>query len=373
MNRRGWFCLGLLVLAGCGKGAAPLPLPLGLVATLTGPDKAAGEQAKRGMLLAVQEHNAEAKEKNGRPLVVRFSDAQGQVETFEGAAVRLASINRVAALFGGNTVEEVVRLERARVPVLTPLGWKTAGMGDQVFCTGLGPAYQGQVLARFVLQDAKITRLAVVVDEQREEALVLAAACQRELQKTDAKPGVKPVVRPVGWRSGKDADFTDLARRVEAEKAQAVVFAGQAGDLLLLKKHLKTAPRLLFGGPEGSGKILRDAGGDGILLVTAFVPDLDLPQTKEFVRQYRAAYSETPEAHAALAHDALRLVAEGLKKCDPTPTPDRLRTELVEIKDFLGLSGPLAFAKDGRLRRPAFLVQIDQGNVKLVKKFGAEE
>src|SRR5262245_46448662 len=144
---------GLAMLnAGCGGDSAPAPAYLGHVATLSGPDKAAGARAMRGIRLAVQEQNARAKAQNQRPLIVRHTDTQGKLEAFEGEAVRLATINKVVTLFGGTTPDEVTRMDRARVPILTPLGQRTPGMSDLVFCVGLSPVYQGKVLARFIAE-----------------------------------------------------------------------------------------------------------------------------------------------------------------------------------------------------------------------------
>src|SRR5262249_30687318 len=126
--------------AGCSGDSAPPPVYLGHVATLSGPDKYPGEQAMRGIRLAVQEQNARAQPQNQRPLIVRHTDTQGKLEAFEGEAVRLATINKVVALFGGTTPDEVTRMDRARVPILTPLGQRTPGMSDLVFCMGLSPA-----------------------------------------------------------------------------------------------------------------------------------------------------------------------------------------------------------------------------------------
>src|SRR5262249_45074602 len=154
--------------------------------TLSGPGKYAGEQAERGILLAIQEQNAKAESKDERKLSVRHVDAHGKLEGFEGGAVRLVTVDKVLALMGGTTAEEVLRLdrvnapeepgrpERRRAPVLTPLGWKTAGMSELVFCLGLSPAYQGQVLARFIAEKWTPERLTMLVDERREDAGMIA-------------------------------------------------------------------------------------------------------------------------------------------------------------------------------------------------------
>src|SRR5262249_4732716 len=264
--------IGLALGSGCGKKAPP-PVVLGHVATLSGPDKQAGEQARRGIHLAVQELNAPAGE-GDRPLQVRHPDTQGKLDNFEGEAVRLVSVNKAVALFGGTKVDEVMKMQQSRVPILTPLGQRTEGMGDLVFCMGLSPAFQGKVLARFAAE--QVARVAVLVDERREGATLLAEEFAREFKaKADAKKGGG---RPTLRRFGKDTSFAELARQIDTDKAPAVLFAGTPQDLLTFRKALKASDvKLFFGGDDGSARVLTEEGGlDGLVLVSAWAPDLDV-------------------------------------------------------------------------------------------------
>lgn len=363
-------CSLAILNAGCGDSSAPPPVYLGHVATLSGPDKYAGEQAMRGIRLAVQEQNARAKAQNQRPLLVRHTDAQGKLEAFEGEAVRLVTINKVVALFGGTTPDEVTRMERARVPILTPLGQRTPGMSDLVFCVGLSPVYQGMVLARFIAEK-NLERVTVLIDDRRSEAALVADSFVREA--SELKPAKdKERLQVTTRRFGKDVKLKDQAKRVDEEKPQALVYAGAPRDLLTLRQGLKTKPALFFAGEDGSVRPLIDAGNaDGIHLVSAFAPDVDAERSKTFVADFRKAFSTEPDVHAALAYDSVRLFEEGFKRCEGTP--ERLKKEFLEIKDFPDLTGVLAVAASGRVRRPAFVIQIDHGQIKTQKQYPPED
>src|SRR5205823_3780520 len=306
---------------------------------------------------------------NERPLIVRHTDAQAKLDAFEGEAIRLVSVNKVFALFGGTNAEEVVRLDRSRVPVLTSVGLKTAGMSDLVFCTGLSPAYQGTVLARFAAEKWTPARATVLIDERRGEAALVADGIVRELGDIKPPQGKEPI-RVTSRRFGKEVKLKEQAKRVDEEKPQVLVYAGTPRDFLTLRQGLKAQPTLIFAGEEGSARALLDAGdADGIYLVTAFATDVDMERGKTFVADFRKAFSAEPDVHAALAYDMVRLFDEGLRRCEDTPTTERFKKELVQIKDFAGLTGPLAFAADGRLRRPAFVIQIDRSQIKTQKRF----
>jgi branched-chain amino acid transport system substrate-binding protein len=362
----------VLVLAGCRTANEPPPVLLGLVVSTSGAD--AGQQAKHGMLLAVKQQNELAKDKEAPPLKVIITNAEGRLDAFSGEAVRLVTVSKAVALFGGNTVEEVLRLDRAGVPVVTPLGRRTQAMTERVFCTGLSPAHQGKVLARHAAEMLHLAECAVMIDDQNEDAVLLAEAFVRDFPELALKAS-KKTVRPTTVRFNKDSKLAALAEAVEKEKPQGILFAGAARDLLTLKTAFKkSAPVLIFGGTEGSSKSLLDGSeGNGVFLATAFAPDVDLPRTKTFVGEYQAAYAEKPDVHAALSFDAARLFDEAYQRCEGSFSNERFREKMLEIKDFPGLTGPLAFAKDGSLRRPAFVVQIEQRQLKAKKQYDAEE
>src|SRR6516165_7363696 len=140
-----WVGIGMLLLAaGCGGHATPPPLPVGHVATLSGAAKDEGEQASRGMRQA-----------------------------FEAEAVRLVKVNGALALLGGTTAEEIMRLDRAQVPLVSPFGMRQRGQSELVFLTGLSPAFEGQVLAKFAGEKWGPVKVVILVDERREEAIAL--------------------------------------------------------------------------------------------------------------------------------------------------------------------------------------------------------
>src|SRR5689334_11742748 len=110
MTRCRFVMLVALLMLGCGRSSTPTPIVVGHVADLSGPGRKAGEQASRGIRLALEDINKDA---TLRPIVVRHVDTQGKIEAFESQSVRLATMNRIAALLGGTTAEEVVRMDRA--------------------------------------------------------------------------------------------------------------------------------------------------------------------------------------------------------------------------------------------------------------------
>ena len=140
----------LLCLAGCGTTPPPTPIYLGHVATTSGPHQEIGLHEVQGMRLAIENMTRAGQNLVGdRPVFVKHTDARGDLDAFEGEAVRLTSLSKVVAIYGGNTAEEVLRLDRARVPLLTPLGFRPRGASALVFATGISAASEAGAARRF--------------------------------------------------------------------------------------------------------------------------------------------------------------------------------------------------------------------------------
>jgi len=370
------FALGTsLALAGCfGKGETPTVV-IGHVSTLSGSGRGPGEHATRGIRLAVEEVERDPAKGPGRAILVRHTDTRGELDAFESEAVRLVAVNRVVALLGGANAAEVERLERAQVPVVAPAGLHTRAMGELVFLTGLSPAFEGQVLARFAAQDRAASTAAVLADERREEALQVAEAFVRAfpaaVRKQQPKAAAPP---PAVWRYGKTASFEELAARVRDSKPRVLLVAGSAGDLHALLAVLKQ-PDLAVLWSDADGATWPHGEGltsNPVYQVTPFASDAETPQAKAFLEQYRKAFSEDPDVQAALAYDGARLLFEALRQADNNYGSGQLREKLAGIKGFPGLTGPLAFGPDQQLRRPALVVRLEKGQAKIVKRFDAE-
>jgi ABC-type branched-subunit amino acid transport system substrate-binding protein len=369
-------CLSLLT-TGCTTQLPPPPIILGHVAILNGPDAQAGDAAARGIRLAVEEIDKDVDKSVGRQFVVIHSRARG-LEDFEAEAVRLVTINRVKFLLGGTTQEEVERLDRAGVPVLTPLGSRGRNLSDGVYCIGLQPEQHGKVLAQFAALEMGVTNLTIIQDDRREESVQIAEALAREFAAIWAKKDAKAAPLPRRLRITKDVKVSELAKTVHeqinagGEGPRAVVFAGKVDDL---REFGPLSVPVLFGGDQGSGPALaaQRSPGNDLYYVTAFVADTDAPRTVEFANRYQQAFHEEADVHAAVAYEGIKLLNEALIRCKDNLTLQRVREELTNLREVNGLAGLLSFTADHQLRRAAFVIRIDDGGIQTVKRWSPEQ
>ena len=365
----------LLLSAGCSGHVDPAPIWGGQVATLSGPDKRQGEAASRGIRLAVEEFNKDLSKLSGRALKIIHSDAHGSPAAFEAEAVRLVSINRVSFLLGGATIAEVERLDRAGVPLITPLGPPERRTNENTFWTGIGANQHGKILAQFVAENLAFSAIATIHDNREDASGEVVEVFAREFTATWAKKDAKTTATLRRFHVAKDTKPDELAKSVETAITQdglkALIFAGKVDDA---RHFAGVSVPIIFAGESASISALSAARSPGkeIYLVTPIVFDRaeesEMPKAAEFAKRYKEAFHEPPDVQAGLAYEGMKLVHAALGQVKDTLTPTRLREELLKLKDIPGLAGPLSFTPERVLRRTVFLVRIDDGGTKIMKK-----
>jgi branched-chain amino acid transport system substrate-binding protein len=344
----------LLPLAGCSRRSKEEPLWVGHVAPLSGPDRAAGEQQRRGIRLALDEMDKE-QGIGGRQLAVVHADSRGKVEQARHEAVRLATLNKVLALMGGQdqaTAEQLaLALVSYAVPLLTPSLFSSSTL-DGIFSLEVSPSFRGESLARFAAEQLKGRRAAVLIDESNPACAAVASAFQRHWRKGEGRT-------LQSWDVKAKQDPAELASRLRQAKADVLVFAGSAADFQELRRRLpdeKTPPPIIFAGESVQWQRLL-AGGD--TLGDFYVSSVHVPARfdndgKEFIRRYKKEHNEEPSEAACQGYEMTRIVATALRKSKGAGGA-RLREEL-EKGEFPGLTGEFSFKQSSAVR-PLFVLR----------------
>ncbi len=394
-----------LTLTGCGV-REPMPIVIGQIAPLNGPQQVVGHNAMQGVRLAVQGVNNTDGQKLDRPIVVIHANAEGE-QACRAEGIRLKQINQVTALLGGDDAREVAGLDQVGLPVVSPAGWHNAETGRMVFLTGLAPAFRGQILADFAaaqkpagvssLVGETLTpwaiwplltagqlaaqvhapeRIVVLVDLRRKEFVQAAAAFTKRYGKKIAAqfPG-QTVTSPLTWNYENDDQLAEHVKRLADEPASRVCVAGEVAAVQKLRGSAgsKSVP-ILFAGLDGSEAALLSVQGKGasIVLATAWVPDAATELNSHFVATYHKAFGEAPDVHAALAYDDARVLFEALRRCDRVYSSAEIQDKLAGLKDFPILTGNASFDDAGQLQRPAFLVRLQDDQATTIGRHDAK-
>jgi branched-chain amino acid transport system substrate-binding protein len=366
--------LASLLAVGCSASQNHEAIVVGHLAPLSGAEKTAGEHARQGIILAVEEINADSERINGRRVEVHHTDDHGSAAAAGDEAIRLIAVTRAVALLGGLGSERAEQIGRASQPygvaLVTPSPLPTPLAADTAFSTSPPPSYQGKILGRFAADELKVKHVAVIVDSRCGVCAAVAAAFTREF-------GVGGERRADQYRHDNDTALEEVAGRVARGKPHAVLIATPAADFLKLTEGLAKAEvkgPVLFGGEELAWPALLAEFDTtrSLYAVTTFATDGLTSRGQEFVKRYQDRFKEAPDVHAASAYDGARLLFEAMRRARAIEAKP-VRDAIGGVENFESLTGPLTIDKeDHGARRAVFVVQRQDGQTKLVRRYDAD-
>ncbi|MFS0696382.1 bifunctional serine/threonine-protein kinase/ABC transporter substrate-binding protein [Streptomyces nitrosporeus] len=354
---------------GTSGTAGTLPTwTIGLHADLSGPGRALGLAHRRGVLLAVADHNS----RTGAAfrLALRTEDDGGTTAGAERAAARLIRDTGVLAVVGPtlDTVPKTVadRYGSSRLAVVTVSTATSAGEPGGFPCA-IRPADEelSTALIHYLARVRPATRIRVVEDREDEELSWAIAHAVRDVTFGAATVTVDPVEA--------DQGFGPAAGRAVAAGADAVVHAGgspaRAARCARALAAVGYTGTRLSSGPVLSPVFLREAGeaAEGWVFAQACTDPSAAPSAKRFAQAHRRRFGAPPAYWAAEAYDAVGLIARAA--ADTSAGADAGRGGVAQrlfLTEHRGVSRPIAFRSTRTVRSETgmFLYRIEDGRAR---------
>ena len=142
------------------------------------------------------------------------------------------------------------------------------------------------------------------------------------------------------------------SRKTPRKLLEAIREKGIHAPVYLSQEAAQEGSGLRFGPQNAAG--VKDPSGVGIYTVD-IVPDGAASGTS-FVRRYQAATGTYPSPVAVDAYEAVRLVAQAVRKAGPNRA--RVRDHLSSTRDVAGVSGNISFDVQGNNRAEVRLVRL---------------
>lgn len=342
----------------------PQEYKIGVVLALTGRGATYGQESLNGMQLAVDEINEEARKK-GEPevrLIVEDSQSDGPktVEAFR----KLIDQEKIFVAVGFTLSDEALSAaplaEQRKVILFSPSAssddLKTAG--EYVFRNRESGAVQADAMAKAAIQRYGNKNVVVLHSNSAN------GISYRDTFVNSAVRLGAPLPATVGFDEGKP----DYRREIEALRAKnpdAVYLVGLDKELALIVKQaheMGFKPQIFGSSGVMSPRFLEVAGGEAEGLICAGTPfnlDSKEPRTQQFVRKYRERFGMDPEYFSATSYDAIYIVT-GLMK-EGVMDSDTMKSRLLAIKDYPGISGATTFDEFGEVSKPMDLLQVQGG------------
>ncbi|MGO8914286.1 MAG: ABC transporter substrate-binding protein [Stellaceae bacterium] len=377
--RKHWLNLVASLAALCAASAgaqAEDAVKIGAVYSLTGPVAVAGQDAKRGTELAVEQINEAGgiKSLGGAKLEVVFGDSQSKAINAVSEAERLITEEKVSIILGANTSSETIPMtqvaEKHQVPQLVtiPQGAAITGRGFKWIwsATLLDPDYAGglmDALDAVRRLDPTLTKIGVIRPDNE-----YGIEMEKVLKEAFAK---REDVTLVGIEqySTRAQDYSPAVLKLKAAEPDIVMQVGYFRDGVILAKtyqQLDFHPVVLgTGGASGDPKLRDEIGDlvDGQIAVTPFSDDR--PVVQPVLQAFKAKFDQPLTLNSALAYQGILVLRAALEKAG-SRDHDAVAKAFGEIKlmggDVITASDFIAFDEMGRNKgRNTVLTQFQDG------------
>jgi branched-chain amino acid transport system substrate-binding protein len=361
MHKQLWIVIvaaATLVFAGCAPksetgttsstAAGGGEILVGEYGSLTGPQATFGTSTHNGIMMAIDEINAQGGV-NGKKIKVITEDDQSKQEEAANAVTKLISQNNVVAVLGevasSCSIAAAPICQQNKVPMITPSSTnpEVTKKGDYIFRTCYTDDYQGHSLADYVLSEG-IKTAALVTDIKSDYSQGLGHFFEERFTAGGGK-----IVGKASYANG-DSDFRAQLTSVKAQNPQILFVPGYYTDIGQIAQQSRdlgiTAP--LVGGDGWESPKLIEIGGkalEGCYYSNHYFYGDAAPMVHEFVQKYKDRFGATPDSMAALAYDAARVLADALKHAKSTKGAD-LRDAIAATKGFHGVTGTINIGPD---------------------------
>jgi branched-chain amino acid transport system substrate-binding protein len=338
-------------------------IEIGFFGDLTGPTFNFGLSAKNGVLMAADEIN-QAGGINGHKIDIVIEDDKGSPEEAAQVTGKLIDRYKVMAIIGagasGNSLAAAPKAQSAHVPLIAPSSTNPAvtQVGDYIFRACFMDAFQGEVMAKFAANTLKARKAAIMLDFNSPYSRGLTEFFEFSFAKLEGQ-----IVLKQSYRQG-DADYRGQLSAIKAANPDVIYIPGYYGDVAIIAKQARqiglTVP--LLGTDGWDAPELWELGGDalnGAYISNHYSADDPSETIQRFAHAYRQRYGNlTPDAHAALAYDALRFLAEAIQRAEPN-NGTKLRDALAETKNFVGVTGIISMDRNRNAVKPAVILKLE--------------
>jgi branched-chain amino acid transport system substrate-binding protein len=363
---RGAFLLASLSLS----AIAAEPIKIGEIGPLTGKEAAFGQQAHRGIMMAIDEINARGGVL-GRPLAIVAEDNQSKPGDSATVAKKLISREKVVAIVAtgtsSNCLEVAPLAQNSRIPLVatTATAPEVTARRSYVFRSCFIDPFQGNVLAKFATDSLKAKRVAVLTSVSSSYSVGLSKVFRERLKALGGDVAIEQKF------SEGDKDFRAQLTAIRTIKPDAIAITGFYTEAALIMKQARdlgiTVP--FFGGDGWEAPELIHIGGksvEGSYYASHYSSESTAPEVADFVKKYRERHGETPDSMAPLAYDAVRIIAEAITRAGTTEGP-KLRDALAETKNFAGVTGRTTIDADRNASKPAVMLVVKDGRPQFVE------
>ncbi|HVF22796.1 MAG TPA: ABC transporter substrate-binding protein [Pyrinomonadaceae bacterium] len=364
--------LSVSLFSACANsGPASDKVRVGVFMSLTGSTANFGISSVNGIKMAADEINA-AGGINGKQVELLVQDDRSDAQEAATIVTKFVTQDQVHAILGevasSRSIAAAPIAQNAKVPMLTPSSTnpEVTRKGDFIFRSCFIDPVQGAAIAQFAAKTLNAKNAAIMVDRKNDYSTGL----EKVINETFTRMGGK-IVAVQSYQEG-DQDFNAQLTSLKGANPEVIFVPGYYNDVGLIAKQARdkgiTVP--LIGGDGWDSTQLYAIGGtalNGSYFTNHYSPYDTDPKVQKFVNDYKARYNSLPDALAATAYDAAKIMFDAIKRA-PSLDGAAIRDALAATKDFPGVTGTVTFNENRDAVKPIVMIEIKDGGTYAVKE-----
>ena len=353
------------------KGGGGDKVRIGVFMSLTGSTANFGISSTNGIKMAADEINA-AGGINGKQIELLVQDDRSDASEAATIVTKFVTQDQVHAILGevasSRSIAAAPIAQNAKIPMLTPSSTnpEVTKKGDFIFRSCFIDPVQGAAIAQFAARSLNAKSAAIMVDRKNDYSTGL----EKVITETFTRMGGK-IVAVQSYQEG-DQDFNAQLTSLKGSNPEVIFVPGYYNDVGLIAKQARdkgiTVP--FVGGDGWDSTQLYAIGGaalNGSYFTNHYSPYDSDPKVQKFVTEYKARFNSLPDALAATAYDAAKIMFDAIKRSTSLEGP-AIRDALAATKDFPGVTGTVTFNKDRDAVKPIVMIEIKDGGTYAVKE-----
>ncbi len=361
-------CLALTVLIGFFAAAITVPalaedtIKIGVYLPMTGAVAAYGESEWAGIQIA----NEMEPTVLGKKIELKLVDTKSDKIEAANAMTLLVEKEKVAVVLGeaisGNSMAGNPISEAAKIPTVSPTATNPlVNQGkDYAFRACFIDPFQGEVAARFAINDLKAKTAALIIDQAQDYAVGLAKFFEKEFVKQGGK-----IVATTYIQTG-DQDFSAQLSAVQASKPDLIYAPNYYTEDALMAKQARDlgikTPILTGDGAQEAALIeIGGAAVEEVYFTGHFHKQAaTTDRAKEYIKRYEEKNKKEADAFGALGADAYFLAIDAIKRAG-TADGAKIRDALASTKDFKAVSGTITMGESGNPIKSMVINKVQGG------------
>jgi branched-chain amino acid transport system substrate-binding protein len=340
-------------------------IKIGHYASMTGSEATFGISTDNAIRLAIKEKNAAGGVKGRKVELITIDDAGKQSEAAT-AVTRLINDNKVVAVLGEVASSRSMAggqiAQKAGVPMISPSSTNpdVTDIGDYIFRVCFLDDFQGWVVAKFMTENLKAKKVAILYDQAQAYSSGLADFFEKAFKEMGGTITTKQAY------TGGNLEISSQLQQLKGSNPDAIFLPGYYSDAgTIIRKSREAGIKAVFVGGDGwDSEELPKIAGDAIngnYFANHYAPEEDRPAVKNFVEKYRKEYKNaTPDGLAALGYDAALVLFDAMERAPSLKGTD-LRDALAATKNFTGVTGTFSIDAERNAKKSAVVVQYKDG------------